>query len=234
MKRRAFLAIPLLLAACDSMQQGGAPSRITRSECLALAERYQSHRWMPDKANVRHGVDTAGISVDTPDVSYQRLGAVPGWWRPGGWNTGMPYQWGGFATPEDFDRGIAAGLAAGDVYTLEKRRMLEAAVSQEATGIDCSGFISRCWNLPRSYSTRELGSLCDALPSWDVLLPGDILNTYNSHVMLFAVWEDAARTRVVAFETGVPPYWLVVRRTSSRTELETKGFQPLRYRGIAE
>jgi hypothetical protein len=187
---------------------------------------------MPSEANVRHGTDAQGITVDTPDVSYQKPGAVPGWWRPQEWNTGVPYQWGGFATPEEFDRGLAAGLAAGDVYTLEKRRLLDAAVSQEATGIDCSGFVSRCWGLPRSYSTRELASLCVPLASWDELLPGDILNTYNSHVMLFAGWADTARTQVAAYETGVPPYWLVVRRTVDRAHLEGLGFQPLRYRGM--
>jgi cell wall-associated NlpC family hydrolase len=234
MKRRLFLALPLLLAGCTALPRAGAPSRITRSECIAIAERYRSHRWLPSAANVRHGVDAAGIRVDTPDVSYQKPGAVPGWWRVGEWNTGVPYQWGGFATPEEFDRGVAQGMAAGDVYTMEKRRLLDAAVSREATGIDCSGFVSRCWGLPRSYSTRELGSLCEPLPSWDALLPGDILNTYNSHVMLFAGWEDAARTRVVAYETGVPPYWLVVRRTVDRAHLEDIGFQPLRYRGMAE
>jgi hypothetical protein len=214
MNRRLFL--PLLLL----------------SACMAIAGRYCSHRWMPGPGNVRHGMDRDGIRIDTPDVSYRRPGAVPGWWKPGEWNTGIPYQWGGFATPEEFDRGIAAGLAAGDVYTLEKRRLLDAGVSREATGIDCSGFVSRCWGLSRAWSTRELPTLCTPLASWDELLPGDVLNTYNSHVMLFAGWADAGRTQMLACETGVPPHWLVVRRTASRAELEAKGFQALRYRGM--
>jgi hypothetical protein len=144
----------------------------------------------------------------------------------------MPYQWGGFATPEEFDRGLAAGLAAGDVYTTEKRRLLDAAVSRRATGIDCSGLISRCWNLPRSCSTRELPSLCLPLASWDDLLPGDILNVHNAHVILFAGWHDAAHSQIIAIEAGVPPHWLVVRRVVPRSRLESQGFRPFRYRGM--
>ncbi len=112
--------------------------------------------------------------MDTPDTGYRVPGAFAGWWTPGQWNEGMPYQWGGFATPEQFDRGIAEGRAAGDVYTAEKRRLLDAAVSRHATGIDCSGFISRCWRLPRSYSTRELQGICETV-SWEQLQPGDVL-----------------------------------------------------------
>lgn len=201
---------------------------------MAIAETYRTHRWLPSEANVKHGPDSQGIPVNTPDVSYRKPGAVPGWWVPGRVNVGIPYQWGGFATPAEFDAGIRAGLAAGDVYTLEKRRLLEAAVSREATGIDCSGFVSRCWKLSRPWSTRELPALCDPLPSWNDLQPGDILNTYNSHVAIFAGWADSGRTRLYTYETGVPPYWLVVRREVDTRHLQNLGFVPLRYRGIRE
>lgn len=224
---RWLLLLSLLLAACSSPQGG-----VTPGECLAIAERYRTHRWLPSEQNVVHGVDPDGIRVDTPDVSYGPPGAVPGWWRAGEWNTSVPYQWGGFATPEEFDRDLAAGKAAGDVYTAAKRRLLDAAVSRHATGIDCSGFVSRCWRLPRSYSTRELQGLCAPLAAWQELQPGDILNTWNAHVYLFAGWEDAARTRCITYDTGTPPHWLVVRRTLSAAELQAKGFTPWRYRGM--
>jgi hypothetical protein len=215
----------LLAASCSTPQRS-----VTPKECLAIAESYRTHRWMPSERNILHGPDAEGIRVDTPDIGHRPPGAIPGWWRAGQWNTGVPYQWGGFATPEQFDRDLAAGKAAGDVYTAEKRRLLDAAVSRHATGIDCSGFVSRCWKLPRSYSTRELHSLCSPLASWDELQPGDILNTYNAHVYLFAGWEDAARTRFTAYDTGSPPNWLVVRQSLSAADLKAKGFAPWRYR----
>lgn len=235
MRRRSLLlslAATVALSACSLTPAGPALASVTRTQCLATAERYVSHRWQPTGANVFHGTDPDGVRVDTPDAAWQPSGQVAGWWRPGTENTGMPYQWGGFATPEEFDRAIAAGLAAGDVYTAEKRRLLDAAVSRHATGIDCSGLISRCWNLPRSYSTRELPSLCFPLASWDDLLPGDILNVHNAHVILFAGWHDADRTQLVAIEAGVPPHWLVVRRVVPRNRLASQGFAPFRYRGM--
>jgi len=181
-----------------------------------------------------HATDAQGIQVDTPDTGYKVPGAFAGWWTPGQWNEGVPYQWGGFATPEEFDREIAAGKAAGDVYTQEKRRLLDAAVSRQATGIDCSGFISRCWRLPRSYSTRELQSICTPVGSWNDLQPGDILNTWNSHVILFGGWMDAGKTKVIAYEAGAPPHWLVVSHWISAAELQAKGFSPLRYKAMRD
>lgn len=230
MLRCALLILPLLTAACSGPRGAG----VTRSDCLAIAEQYCHHRWMPTTTNVLHGIDPDGVEVDTPDTGYQKPGAVPGWWVPGRVNQGIPYQWGGFATPEQFDRDLAMGKAAGDVYTQKKRQLLDAAVSRHATGIDCSGFISRCWRLPRSYSTREFPSICDPLPSWDDLRPGDILNTWNSHACLFVGWQDAARTQIIVCETGVPPHWLVVRHPITVDELQAKGFAPFRYRGIRD
>ena len=73
----------------------------------------------------------------------------------------MPYQWGGFSSTEEFLQGLKAGKAAGDVYTAEKRRLLEAAVSKQAVGIDCSGLISRCWrlNVKKAGARRPLFSV---------------------------------------------------------------------------
>jgi hypothetical protein len=228
--RGTLLFLTLLPGACAGPRGGG----ITRGECLAIAEQYRTHRWLPSERNVMHGPDAEGIRVDTPDAGHRVAGSFAGWWVPGQWNEGVPYQWGGFAMPEEFDRDVTAGKAAGDIYTAEKRRLLDAAVSRQATGIDCSGFISRCWRLPRSYSTRELQTICTPLASWEELRPGDVLNTWNAHVMLFAGWADAERTRLVVYEAGYPPHWLVVRREAGTAELQRKGFMPLRYRGLRE
>lgn len=232
MPRAWCLLTLLLLTACANKTE--RLPRVTRTETLATAEAYRTHRWLATEANVRHGFDRNGVRVDTPDIGYQKPGAIPGWWAPGQWNEGIPYQWGGFSTPAAFDRGVARGLAAGDVYTLEKRRLLDDAVSDEAVGIDCSGFVSRCWRLPRSYSTRELAQICVPLTSYDELRPGDILNTHNAHCLLFAGWVDATRTRMWAYETGIPPHWKVIRHRPTTASLKENGFVPLRYRGMAD
>ncbi|WP_166647021.1 hypothetical protein [Prosthecobacter fusiformis] len=222
----------MLLTACGSNPLEHSPPRetIRRSEVIQRAEVYAQHRWRPTSANVRHGRDAQAIQVDTPDVGYAKCG----WWRPGRWNQGMPYQWGGFDTPTEFDQKVRSGLAAGDVYTAAKRAGLDAAVSREAAGIDCSGLISRCWQLERSYSTRELPSLCVPLSSYDELRPGDILNTHNAHVLLFADWGNTAGTQMWVYEAGSYPTWKVLRRQVDCSALREKGYLPFRYRHILE
>ena len=224
--------LPFLLVSC--VTPGLAPSTVTRAESIKIAESYMYHRWVPSKANIMHGNDAQGVRVDTPDIHYQPSGnCIPGWWKPGEVNEGVPYQWGGFSTLAEFDQGIAQGLAAGDVYTDAKRAALDDAVSKQAVGIDCSGFVSRCWKLPRSYSTRELPLLCEQIP-WEALKPGDILNTHNAHCLLVAWWDDANQQRVFVYETGCPPTWKVAAHPIDVTWLKSLGYTAWRYRGMKD
>lgn len=199
-----------------------------------MAEKYLRHVWHPTRQNIFHGRDAAGVRVDTPDIDFRPTakGSRPGWWLPGEPNVGMPYKWGGFDLPAEFDKGLRAGKYAGDIYTAEKRALLDAAVSPHAVGIDCSGLISRCWKLPRSYSTRELAALCDPVKDPADLQPGDIFNLHNNHVLLFAGWTDNTRTRLRAYEAGSPPTWKVLLNEMPLTFLTDKGYTTWRYRGM--
>lgn len=211
-----------------------SPTSVSRVDAIKTAERYRLHKWTADARNVFHGRDAKGVRLDTPDAAFTPKGIRPGWWRIEGGNVGMPYMWGGFDTPESFDAGLRKGRAAGDIYTREKRRLLDRAVSTQAVGIDCSGLISRCWKLPRSYSTRELTALCEPLPDLSRLKPGDIFNLHNAHVLLFAGWVDKERTRVSAYEAGSPPTWKVLLNTMPLTLLTDRGYTAWRYRGMKD
>ena len=134
----------------------------------------------------------------------------------------------------EFDLGVRKGRAAGDIYTAEKRRLLDAAVSRHAVGIDCSGLISRCWKLPRSYSTRELTALCEPVRDLTQLKPGDIFNLHNSHVVLFAAWKDDAHQRLYAYEAGSPPSWKAQCNDIPISLLTKQGYTAWRYRGIRD
>ncbi len=211
-----------------------AAQEVTRQQVLETARAYQTLAWVPTSRNVFHGTDPDHVRVDTPDQSLHRPGTRPGWWVPGRTNVGVPYMWGGFSSLADFTNGIRAGKAAGDVYTAEKRARLDAAVSKRCVGIDCSGLVSRCWKLPRSYSTRELPGLCATLPSYDDLKPGDILNTENSHVLLFESWKDATHQRLYAYEAGSPPSWKVLLDDIPIRLLRGQNYLPYRYRHIRD
>ena len=197
-----LIALAVIFWTRKIRDRSDSPSQVTRSEAVAIAESYVVHEWTPTAANAFHGVDPDGIRVDTPDSDFQPEGDERGWWIAGQRNVALPYKWGGFDTPEEFDRGVREGKYAGDIYSAEKRRLLDDAVSNLAVGIDCSGYVSRCWRLPRSYSTREMPELCDPVPDPAQLQPGDIFNRHNAHVRLFAGWADAARTQVRVYEAS--------------------------------
>lgn len=204
--------------------------RVTREEAIETAYRYTQVQWVPETRHLRHGPDSKGIMVHTPDRSLSRIGDVRGWWEPGKPARSMPYQWGGFDTPESFLKKIQAGYKAGDIATQEKRRMGDAGTSAESCGIDCSGFVSRCWNLRRPYSTWELPRICDRLDSWEELEAGDILLN-QGHVVLFVGWNRPGE-EIAAYEAGPFPVWRVSACGLSVAKLRSQGYAPWRYRGM--
>ena len=230
-KTLSFL-LALLFAVVAAPTQAQQPIR--RKAAIAMAERYVHVRWKPTAVNAFHGLDPDGVRVDTPDAAFPNPGGRPGWWEPGQTNEGVPYMWGGFSSLREFQEGIKNGAYAGDVYTQEKRRLLEDAVSRYAVGIDCSGLISRCWGLERSYSTRELPGLCLPLGSYEELKPGDILNSHNNHVLLFKAFADKEHKRLIAYEAGSPPTWKVLMDSISIPMLKSFGYKPWRYKKIVD
>lgn len=223
MNRRLWLLllVPAVVLIAGFLADESQPhlSSPTRTEVVTLAQHYIDHTWTPETGHAFEGLDPDGIPVKTP-----------GWWQPGQPNTGLPYKWGGFDTPESFDAGLATGKFAGDAYSAEKRKHLDDAVSTHAVGIDCSGFVSRCWQLPRSYSTRELPQLCTEITDLSQLKPGDILNTHNRHVRLFAGWENQTTGLAIFYEAS----GRTVRETYNINEMQADGYQAWRYKGIVE
>lgn len=211
-----------------------APSQVTPDEAMAIAQAYSRHPWRPFASNILHGKDAAGVLVNTPDIGHDPQQDRRGWWVPGQVNHGIPYKWGGFDDPASFETAIAGGLAAGDVSSPEKRRADNAAVSRQAAGVDCSGFVSRCLKLPRVHDTSQLPSVCRRLGSAQELRAGDVLNIPKRHVLLCAGWVDPQRTWIYFYETGgAPDYWRPGLKQAPLDSLLALGYQPLRYNGMA-
>ncbi len=200
----------------------------TRTEVMETAAAFANHRWTPAKANILHGPDAAGIVVHTPDRSTGNSEL----WQPGKPYVGVAYKWGGFDTLASFEKGVRAGKAAGDLYSAEKRRKGGAAVSSAAVGLDCSGFISRCWGLGEKQSTSSLPALCKRLGSHTDLRPGDVLNQPGGHVVLFVRWSDSTRTRFLCYEAE--PFSRVRMSERNAVEMLAAGYSPLRYRQMRE
>lgn len=205
---------------------------VSRSEALALAESYVQHRWHATPKNVFHGQDPGRIEVHTPDRDGGHCAPLSECWRTNQDNVGVAYKWGGNDTPESFDAGIRAGKAAGDVYTLRKRRLDDAGVSDSAVGVDCSGFICRCWKLRDRYSTHSFGRVCITLPSITALKPADIMNDSGNHVLMFVKWTDHEKRRALFYEAAPFSKTLASERDVDR--MKEAGFQPMRYRYIRD
>ncbi|WP_405016792.1 hypothetical protein OHV05_06565 [Kitasatospora sp. NBC_00070] len=69
---------------------------------------------------------------------------------------------------------------------------------------DCSGYVSMAWHLNESRNTRTLPDVSHEI-SRSELRPGDILNSYYNHVILFEKWDDAAHTTFSYYSFGSTP-----------------------------
>jgi len=145
---------------------------ITRSEALTIGDTYVQHQWIAEAKNITNGriKDPNGIDIQTPS------------WISVGSNIKVPYKWGGFWTLAGFDQGLLDGKYAGDVAT--------TGVSSYCVGVDCSGFVSRCWNLSSHYSTRMMDdNITIAYDSWDQLQPADAIHK-EGHVRMFVDYNN--------------------------------------------
>ena len=212
-----LLASALCLASCAT--------KPTPEKAVRIAFSYADIEWTPEARHIRHGKDSNGIMVHTPDTTLAAHGDKRGWWKPGKTATGMAYKWGGFDTPESFLAGLLEGKKAGDVANTYKVRNDNAAISHESVGIDCSGFISRCWGLPQHVSTKDLPALCDPI-AWDDLRTADII-LKPGHVLMFVLRKNDF---LVGFEAGPIPTWRARRCAIHIEYLKRNGYSPWRYR----
>jgi hypothetical protein len=217
------VAFPLFAERCWAQS-------VTRAESLKIAESFIQHRWQSSAKNVRHGKDAKGIEIHTPDRKGGHGSPPSECWVPDADNVGVAYKWGGNDSPKSFSAGIRAGKAGGDVYTSEKRRLGDKAVSGDAVGIDCSGFINHCWKLSVRHSTHSFASICQKLPSPAALEPADIMNTAHGHVLLFVKWLDDEKRRALFYEAA--PFSKTLASERDVNEMAAAGYKPLRYRHI--
>jgi len=234
-KKYLLLIFALLVVSCaptDRLKIPEPADSVTRDEVISTAYLYTQVSWAAEERHVKHGDDEDGITVHTPDVSLNRRGFSNGWWEPGKTMKGMPYQWGGFDTPRGFLSSLERGEFAGDISTRSKRELGDGGTSKNACGIDCSGFVSRCWRLDRPYSTKELPSISRKLKSWIHLKPGDILLN-GQHVLIFKQWSRSGKSMLV-YEAGPYPVWRVNAAEIPVEKLQREGYEGWRYRGIKD
>ncbi len=94
----------------------------------------------------------------------------------------VPYDWDGFDTVLSYNNYMKG---TNPKYTAGDRKVDEAATSSTdcSRGVDCSGFVSRCWGLPTKISTKTLFGVSYKI-NYNDLQTSDILikwgNTWSS------------------------------------------------------
>jgi len=173
------------------------PGPITRNSIMATAGQYANVEWVCGARNADAYSECSSWVCDyMVDSTYQ----------------GVPYLWGGSRRVTTFQNELANGYCAGahrenDCLTGDPGLIGDVCW---ATGIDCSGFVFRCWGMPKWGGTLTL--LSDTISSvirYDQLMKGDALDDTTSgrrHVVLFYRGVSALEYEVYeARSYGVPP-----------------------------
>lgn len=160
-----------------------------RDNVVSCALAYANHIWTPTYQNSYHGYDIDGISVNTPDFDYVNSKYNCGWWLIDQVNIGIPYNWGGCSTIDEFNTGIELGKMAGNVPDTR-----DNGVSRYCVGVDCSGLVTLCWGITKRLFTKSIPEIASPLVSLDLLLPGDVILLPGSHVMIFIDFADDKKT----------------------------------------
>jgi hypothetical protein len=169
-----------------------SPPSITREEIIENGWEYVQVDWQCPSQN-----------ASAPDSDYCVLPNNDSLWRSdflvGFWYTGEAYEWGGWDRVDAYLDQMTQGQRAG---VHEDNDWLPAYWYNPcwSTGIDCSGFVSRCWELGYKRSTRTLYEVAHEI-SYDSLKTGDALNDTTAargrHVRLFLTRPASGRIRVM-------------------------------------
>ena len=194
---------------------------VTRSQALANAKTFNDHVWTATLKNITTTTCTDWCgnakTIDAPD------------WVVEGQNTRFPYCWGGFSSVDAFDQGLLADKKAGDIQT-KYDSGASACGSSCAVGVDCSGFVSRCWTCGQHYGTSQMSTVTTAIQKSE-LKPADALNNPSSHIRLFVALRGDGNWDMVESYAG-SGYWGV--GFTVRTPADNSAYDAVRYNLIQE
>ena len=186
---------------------------------IEKALEYANYRWTAHEKNVMHGIDENGRFVDTPDITWKGEILDCGWWKVDEENVGIPYGWGNASTIEEFEIGIREGKFAGNVPEDKKRYG-----SRNTVGVDCSGLLTRCWELPKKIATRDIPEYATVIKSIDEVQQGDVFAKIGSHVMFFVEFLDDEKKEVSIID-ATRSTGKVSQRKENVAELFANGYE---------
>jgi hypothetical protein len=214
------------------------------------AEAYQLYFWTPGSNNLGSRSGWAWLACQGQKV-WTTISSDP-YYQAGHEYNGVAYQWGGWDTIAGFQASLNSGKLAGDTYDYNYFYCPDGKYRKptfyDATGIDCSGFVTRVWGrTDKKYGTSTLPNISTAINfnqgDYQNDLPrklrmGDIFNYVDNHVVLLRYFDpdDPLHTpyfyesnwgenRVVR-STGWDKVWPVRN--------DNTGYRPYRYNNIVD
>ncbi|MCI5058292.1 MAG: T9SS type A sorting domain-containing protein [Flavobacteriales bacterium] len=162
--------IKILMLICLLKLTVSGQNNISRQQVILNAEPFETHIWTCDSINIWNNQNCGGKNIKTP------------FWVTVGNHTGLPYCWGGNSSLNAFDSLLLLGRSAGDQAT----NYGYGAEPNCTGGVDCSGFVSRCYGLDIHYATSMLNinQLFGHYNYWNQLRYADFVNKPGSHTRL--------------------------------------------------
>ena len=126
---------------------------------------------------------------------------------------------GNASTIEEFEIGIREGKFAGNVPEDKQRYG-----SWNTVGVDCSGLLTRCWELPKKIATRDIPEYATIIKCIDEIQQGDVFAKIGSHVMFFVEFSDDEKKEVIIID-ATRSTGKVSQRKENVAELFAKGYE---------
>lgn len=198
---------------------------IRRARILENARGYLELSWRLAPSNYERGATPS--RCDPPGSKWRRPTRLDG--KVSQQVRALPYRWGGYESLQGFQDKLERGFLAGDVCTC-RDSALGYCITPEATGVDCSGFVSRTLE-EKYYTTSSLHKITNPLPSLRDLKPGDILNRAGNHVRLFVGFAEGGPLAVKTIESAVSCGGICA---ATYTVSQLAKYVPLRYRYVED
>ncbi len=173
---------------------------IDRAEVMDRARAFAGHPWHCSASNLQASCLT-GYQSEYVEGDHM----------------GLPYDWGGFVMLHRFDLDIDEGEGAGSPAGGE--------VAACTTGLDCSGYVSACWDTGQKYGTWTIGDISSVIDLSE-LQPGDALNEPGYHIVIYG---DTLSDGTLLYYEAMPPN---VRRNWFASWAGVAGFEAIRLDSI--
>jgi hypothetical protein len=191
-----------------------------RQQVIETAFAFEGIQWQVTPQNYGSDPDTACTGFSRIRRPWYLQGKI------GQQVRGVPYCWGCHGSLASFRSQVEHGMKAGNVCTHNAPR-------NDVAGVDCSAFVSAAWGLAVHYTTAAIPAIARPVTNpWD-LRPGDALDKPGSHVMLFLRFTPDRKAEVMESSTG-GCNGRVCRNIYPLAALLSRGFQPVRFKGLAD